>query len=80
MNRLKGIYHTLMFMWVGRFGGTINGGEYYLLKPIRVYNDATIVLTNITIHKLHNKSLFRTVGESTGMELQTKDVKWRLYE
>ena len=58
MNKLKGIYHTLLFMWIGRFGGSIDGGGYYLLKTIRVHKEADISLSNLTINKLHSGSVF----------------------
>tara|TARA_R110002020_G_scaffold467655_1_gene691352 strand:+ start:52 stop:306 length:255 start_codon:yes stop_codon:yes gene_type:complete len=58
MNKLKAIWHTLKFMWIGRFGGKIDGGYYYLLKPIRVNKNAGIELNNLTIHKLHGGAVF----------------------
>ena len=58
MNRLKGVFHTIRFMWVGRFGGSIIGGEYYLLKPIKIHKDANAEFADLAIHTLHNKAAF----------------------
>lgn len=58
MKRIKGIYHTLRFMWLGRFGGNIDGGEYYLLRTITIRKDVDVSLSNLTIHKLHDGAAF----------------------
>ena len=58
INRLKGIFHTIRFMWVGRFGGSIVGGKYYLLKPIKIHKNADAEFADLMIYTLHNKSAF----------------------
>ena len=71
--KAKGILHTLRFVWLGRFGGSIDGGEYYLLKPIRIHKTADVSLSNLTLNKLHNENLFLTDDE---FNIEMKDTKW----
>ena len=58
MNIVKGIFHTIRFMWIGRFGGVINGGNYYLLKTIRVHKNARFKISNTYLEKMHKGDLF----------------------
>ena len=80
MKKIKGIFHTLKFMWVGRFGGSIDGGDYYLLKTIKVHKNANISLSNLTINKLHNKAVFHVdAGALVGANLSgitMNDIGW----
>lgn len=36
---IKAFFHSIYFSYVGRFGGEVNGGVYYILWTINIYSD-----------------------------------------
>lgn len=47
MKILKGLKDSVKFTWLGLFGGSIAGGNYYLLWTVHVWSD--IELSNLNI-------------------------------
>ena len=73
-DKAKGVLHTLRFMWLGRFCGSIEGGEYDLLWTIRIYKSAVIKLDNLTLNKLHSNKLF--LIDHGEFNVDIKNTKW----
>ena len=52
MKYILGLFHSIYFSYIGRFGGTVDGGSYYIWWTIHCYPNTSSTWKNCDIFSL----------------------------